>query len=174
MSEGEPTASSALAVTAENTPMKRRKRGLTIQRKKEIIEIVDNAPPRKKRREIAEEQGIPPTTLSSILKNRAKIVKQFQEELIEPKRKRLRKANHADIEEALLEWYRHRLSNEIVTGPVLLKKAEELARGLGKDDFTCTGGWVERFKARHGISFKRVRITSSAWIRIIWNAGNLE
>ena len=51
--------------------MKRQRyQSLTIKRKLEIIDKVDTSPPGKKKKEIAAEFGIPPSTLSTILKNR--------------------------------------------------------------------------------------------------------
>ena len=51
--------------------MKRsRYQSLTIKRKLEIIDKVDSLPPGKKKKDIAAECDIPPSTLSTILKNR--------------------------------------------------------------------------------------------------------
>ena len=40
---------------------------LTIKRKLEIVDIVNNAPADKKKKDIAAEVGLPPSTLSTIL-----------------------------------------------------------------------------------------------------------
>ena len=53
---------------------KRRKyRALTIKRKLEIIERVNNLPPDKKKKDVASEYGIAPSTLSTILKEKEKL-----------------------------------------------------------------------------------------------------
>ena len=43
-----------------------------------------------------------------------------------------------------------------MTGPVLQSKAEEIAKELGFEDFSCSNGWIHRFKTRHAIVQKRV------------------
>ena len=35
-------------------------------------------------------------------------------------------------------------------------KAEVLARELGYDGFSCSGGWLQRFKNHHGIVQKHI------------------
>ena len=40
----------------------------------------------------------------------------------------------------------------------MIQRAGELAKKMGvpKGEFKCSTGWLDRFKERHGISFKRV------------------
>lgn len=42
-----------------------------------------------------------------------------------------------------------------VSGPILQKKAEEIAQKLGHETFRATTGWFARWKARQGIKFKK-------------------
>ena len=35
-------------------------------------------------------------------------------------------------------------------------KARELATSFGHQEFACSSGWLERFKARHGIAFHQM------------------
>lgn len=41
-----------------------------------------------------------------------------------------------------------------INGPVLKTKAEEFADSLGIDGWTCSNGWLDRWKRRHNIVFK--------------------
>ena len=43
-----------------------------------------------------------------------------------------------------------------VSGPILTIKAKELALKLGHRDFICCSGWLQRFKWRHDIVFRKV------------------
>ena len=45
---------------------------LSLKRKIDVIKAVDNCPPGKKRKQIADDFGIPPNTLTNIMKNREK------------------------------------------------------------------------------------------------------
>ncbi|XP_049947746.1 uncharacterized protein LOC126455998 [Schistocerca serialis cubense] len=62
------------------------------------------------------------------------------------------------------------------SGPLLMVKAEEVAKKLKSKEFLCSGGWIERFKQRHGIIFSKVRgktnsvnaATIQQWLTTIW------
>ena len=45
---------------------------------------------------------------------------------------------------------------EPVSGAILQAKATELAKELGHNRFSCSSGWLQRFKACHGISHNSV------------------
>jgi hypothetical protein len=71
--------------------------------------------------------------------------------------KRLRTSNHKDVDTALLEWFKHvRHNNIAINGPLLSAKAYTLASALGDTLFKATNGFIDRWKARHGIVFKKV------------------
>lgn len=41
-------------------------------------------------------------------------------------------------------------------GDSLKEKASEFSKLLGNPNFRCSNGWLDRFKKRHGITFKKV------------------
>uniref|UniRef100_A0A915HSL7 HTH CENPB-type domain-containing protein n=1 Tax=Romanomermis culicivorax TaxID=13658 RepID=A0A915HSL7_ROMCU len=43
-----------------------------------------------------------------------------------------------------------------VTSSILIEKANEFAQRLDKNDFKCNTGWLDRFKTRHSIVFKKI------------------
>uniref|UniRef100_A0A8C4KDL9 Tigger transposable element derived 4 n=1 Tax=Dromaius novaehollandiae TaxID=8790 RepID=A0A8C4KDL9_DRONO len=91
-------------------------------------------------------------SLSSILKNKDKVLEAFESLGFDPKRKRLRTAFHTDLEEALMKWYRiAQCLNVPVNGPMLRLKANDFAQKLGHGDFKCSNGWLDRFKSRYGL-----------------------
>ena len=54
-------------------------------------------------------------------------------------------------------WFTQaRALNLPVPGPILQIKARELALAMGYSDFSCSTGWLERFKSRHGIVFRKM------------------
>ena len=60
-------------------------------------------------------------------------------------------------------WKRHfemvfkwREQNVLVSGPILLAKAEEFAKKPEVEKFKASTGWLELFKERNGITFKKV------------------
>lgn len=72
-------------------------------------------------------------------------------------RKRVREPLYADVEEALYQWFLSiRAQNVPISGPILATKAKSLAFLLGRPTFEPGGGWIQRFKERHGIVYKNV------------------
>lgn len=104
----------------------------------------------KKKKDIESEFGILPNSLSTVLKNRDAILKQFDSS--SPSRKRHRSGAHTQVEEALFKWFQEkRAQNVPLSGPVLMTKAEDFAKRLGDISFNPNTGWLERFKTRHSI-----------------------
>ena len=102
---------------------------------------------------IAQEFNVTKSTISSSLKKKEKILEAFESSRFGPGRKWLRTAAHADIEDAVLLWFKQARSLSVpVSGPQF--KARELVTSLGHREFVCSSGWLERFKARHGIVFQ--------------------
>ncbi|XP_064488392.1 tigger transposable element-derived protein 4-like [Ornithodoros turicata] len=106
--------------------------------------------------EIAKKFGIPKSTLSGIVKDKTRILESFNNGGFGPKRKRMRTAAHRDLEDVLVTWIqRARSANLPVNGPVLRAKGEEIATRLDIE-FSCSDGWMDRFRKRHGLVFRSV------------------
>ncbi|KFQ20678.1 Tigger transposable element-derived protein 4, partial [Mesitornis unicolor] len=130
----------------------RRKKSISIEEKIDIISAVESG---KKKADIAAQYGIKKNSLSSIMKNKEKVLEAFESLQFDPKRKRLRTALYADLEEALMKWYRiAQCLNVPVNGPMLRHKANDFAQKLGHNDFKCSNGWLDRFKSRYGLVFR--------------------
>ena len=55
-----------------------------------------------------------------------------------------------------LKWFKQcRCSDIPVSGLILKEKATEFRKLFGID-FTCSNGWLDRFKTRHSISFAKI------------------
>lgn len=142
---------------AEKTS-KPRKKALSLKERMDILTAIDKSSGKHgSKTEIAKQFGIVSSTLSTILKDRKRIESAFQQSQFQPQRKRIRAAKYEDIESGLLLWFKGvREKNVPVTGPVLQSKAEEIAKELGFENFSCSSGWVHRFKERHAIVHKRM------------------
>ena len=104
---------------------------------------------------IAKEFNIPASTLSTWLKNANAIKEAYLKFGL--KRKNARISSFEEVENATLKWFTMvRDANLPVSGPVLLGKAEEFASKLRISDFKASTGWLDRFKDRNGITFKKV------------------
>ncbi|KAM6401085.1 tigger transposable element-derived protein 4 [Pluvialis apricaria] len=141
-------------------PVVRRKKSISIEEKIDIISAVESG---KKKADIAAKYGIKKNSLSSIMKNKEKVLEAFESLRFDPKRKRLRTAFYTDLEEALMKWYRMaQCLNVPVNGPMLRLKANDFAQKLGHSDFKCSNGWLDRFKSRYGLVFRAQPVEAAA------------
>lgn len=98
--------------------------------------------------------SIPRTMLNTILSAKEAIFSNYQTGC---KRKRMRTSNFEDVEVVLIKWFKNVRSNNIfVSGNILKEKALEIANELNVENFNASNGWIERFKERHGLSFKKI------------------
>ncbi|UYV84826.1 TIGD6 [Cordylochernes scorpioides] len=71
--------------------------------------------------------------------------------------KRDRDGEFPEIEEALFRWIRQANAMKLaINGNILKEKAILLALKMGQDIFEASNGWLEKFKARRNIAFKRL------------------
>ena len=130
----------------------KRKKAFTIDQKVAIIRSVESG---QSKADVAREHGLLSSSVSTIWKNRDTFIRAYEKNM--PQNKKLRGSVRGDVDEALLKWFTiQRNSNVTITGPMLKVKAEELARLLDDSEFVCSGGWLDRFKARHNICFGKV------------------
>ncbi|XP_037071015.1 uncharacterized protein LOC119092144 [Pollicipes pollicipes] len=136
---------------------KRKVNPLTLKEKKAVILEVENSNGRTKS-QIAEQFRIPKSTLSTILKEKERILNLNDADDLGPQRKRMRirRGVHPQLEEALFAWLQEQAAaNQTVSGQKMLARSQELAQQLGVDDFKNSVAWLEGFKRRHGLAGAR-------------------
>lgn len=129
-----------------------KRKGLLLKTKVAIIRAVDEGT--KKKKIIAREFGIPATTLSTIMKNRARILEDFTDNG-SSQRKRIRSTIYRDVEQAIYKWVLQlRRQGVQLNATKIKRKAVEVAHSLGYNEFCFRNNWYERFQARYGFSFQ--------------------
>ena len=97
------------------------------------------------------------STVSTIWKNRDMLKWQFQSSDYSNNSEPFRPANHEDVDADFLQWFKQVKNNGIpVSGLLLLAKADSLAAALGDSSFKVTGGFINRWKACHGTTLKKI------------------
>ncbi|GBL92142.1 Tigger transposable element-derived protein 4 [Araneus ventricosus] len=132
---------------------KRKLKVLNLSDKVNLILEVEKSPHIKKKI-LAKKYGIPPNTLSTILKNKTIILERYASN-VNPKCKRLKACAFPQIESALITWCQtHRMEhgNIPISGIMLREKAMGLAKLMGAEEFKASSGWLEKFKARYKIA----------------------
>ena len=128
---------------------------LTIKRKLEILDTLENLPPGKKKKDVATDFNIPASTLSTILKNKDSI--RASHALGSSKKKRMRDPTRLDVDSALFQWFTEARAQGVpISGEILRSVAEQLSYTLNPaaDLWTCSSGWLSRWKQRHNIKYK--------------------
>lgn len=121
----------------------------------EKINILRELEDGSKNVEICKKYNLSSSTVSTLLKNKEKLISAFDDRKNDCKR--LKKCSKEDLDEALLKWMKVQRSADFpVNGPLLKVQAEKFAEQLGYSEFTCSNGWLDRFKNRHGISFGKI------------------
>jgi hypothetical protein len=136
-----------------------KRKSLSFEEKRKIIEEVD-----KKRVDSAKKLLMPVTTLNNIMKKREAVIREAAElGVLSKHRKHSKKSLFEELESHLLTWFQQaRASCLPINGVILKEKACEVATRLGVYHFTGSSGWLNRFKVRHGLVFKRVCGESSS------------
>ncbi|XP_037555333.1 tigger transposable element-derived protein 4 [Dermacentor silvarum] len=133
---------------------------ITLAKKAEILSDVKAG--KASKTEIARKYGIAKSTLAGIIKNEARVTAAFNDGEFAPKRKKMRTAANKGLEDVLLAWIqRARSANLPVNGVVLKAKAEEVALRMNLK-FSCSDGWLDRFRKRHGLVFRSIVGESAA------------
>uniref|UniRef100_A0A0K0FFG2 HTH CENPB-type domain-containing protein n=1 Tax=Strongyloides venezuelensis TaxID=75913 RepID=A0A0K0FFG2_STRVS len=101
--------------------------------------------------EISMKYGLDISTVKKIFQNREAIEKQFYKS---PAMKKPRTCKYEVINNVLHMWFQSN-SNLIITGDILKEKGKELARIHDIDGFTSSNGWLQKFKDRYNIKYKK-------------------
>ena len=135
---------------------KRKRRTLTLEEKYKLVSAIKDGA----RNVEAAKLFDPPSsgsTISTILKEKHKIVRAYEEGSYSDKRKKMRQSDYPDLNKALSQWFRTvRTSNVPLSGPLLQEKARYFAEQLGYENFKASNGFLDRFKEREGITGQSV------------------
>ncbi|GBN41780.1 Tigger transposable element-derived protein 6 [Araneus ventricosus] len=104
------------------------------------------------KKDIALKFGIPPNSLSTIMKKCNKIQNY---DSLNSCSKRLKTCVYEDVDEAVLKWIHKMRDKDVpISGSFIIVKALQFAKALGYDEFRGSNVWLEKFKKRNGIMTK--------------------
>ena len=105
--------------------------------------------------EIAKKHKLAQSTLTGWVKD-SESIKAARGKFISGRRKRARKGNFHELEVELAKWCNNMLDKDVqLSGPIVRERVQQLALKLGVKDCKPSGAWLDRFKERHGIKFKK-------------------
>jgi len=152
----------------------KKRKDLSLQEKQSILESYDKLP-KMSQRSAAVHLKISQPFLCKILKNKSDVeTSALTNENTD--RKRARSGKDSQVESALKILFSNvREKNALIYGPLMLQKAEP-AKTMGKEKFSATDGWFNRWKKRENIVYKRMHgaeksadfLAADEWIKREW------
>jgi hypothetical protein len=152
-----------------------KRRDLSLTEKMNLLKMYDNLP-KMSQRDAATALKISQPLLCKLLQKRHEIEGARIDNSCST-RKRKRTGKDADVEEALKQWFTNVRSKDArVDGPLLMAKAEDLAKRMGKENFSATNGWFYRWQKRENITYKKTcgeqgeadYCGAESWLREVW------
>ncbi|XP_025206204.1 tigger transposable element-derived protein 4-like [Melanaphis sacchari] len=139
----------------------------------QVFADYDKLPEKTNQRLAAQQLGIPQSTLNKLLKSRNEISNCTESQ----NRKRKRESKSKATDEALFMWFKQASAmNAPINRSILMTKANDLAKKMGKINFNATDGWLTRWKDRHDIVYKKLHgekqdadaSGADSWIKTTW------
>ena len=128
------------------------KKTLTLKAKVNVIKYKDKSGCGS--RSLAEKFFVGKTQILSILKNRDKILREFETNEAPSKQRSARKTGNEEINKLIWEWFKDMSRRKLpISGPMLQEKALQFAKDLGNTEFRASNGWLETFCMRNNIAF---------------------
>nr|XP_043069112.1 tigger transposable element-derived protein 6-like [Drosophila bipectinata] len=138
---------------------KRTHKTLSIAQKQNIILAIDNG---TKKIDVAKQFDVAPSTITSILQKKEFIMQASSSSKLK-RQKHAEYPNQCCRQKSLILWITQcRQSNVPIGGELLKEKALFFAKAMNIMDFKASSGWLDRFKHRHNIAFKKMCGESSS------------
>ncbi|XP_054630194.1 tigger transposable element-derived protein 4-like isoform X2 [Dunckerocampus dactyliophorus] len=133
---------------------------LSLQKKIEVIRMHDKD--KLSARSIAEKLSIQGhrcgrTQILNILKRKKEWIEEFKSNMPLDRKRKVRKTANDELNAILYEWFKDSRARQLpVSGPLLQEKAKEIATQLQLDEFKASNGWLDAFRRRHNIIFRKM------------------
>ena len=128
------------------------KKTLDLKGKVEVIFYHEKNP--KTSRILAEKFGVGTTQIQSILKRKAELKKDLEDNQPSEWKRKLRFTDNDEINKLTWEWFKDVVARHLpVTEPMVQERALMFAQQLNIDTFKGSNGWLVSFRKRHNIKF---------------------
>lgn len=143
-----------ITIMRESTCSKMLKRKIKVISLSDKLKIVNEFEGGKSRNAILSKFVLAESTFYKIIRNKDVIKQQCAEG--HGKIKRNKSVEFPEVENCLVEWIKQTLDKNIpIDGTLLKEKSKMFALKLGIHNFSASNGWLEGFKRRHDVSFKK-------------------
>ncbi|KAK8762030.1 hypothetical protein V5799_026703 [Amblyomma americanum] len=125
----------------------------TVKEKVAILREVDERKASKV--EIAKKHGMPPSTLSTYVRNRKAIEDAYEaEDFASNKKKAPISQVSGNCDRCGHVVKEMRSTDILLSGPIIMAKVADFALRMNVEDFVASEGWFHRFRDRHNLVFR--------------------
>jgi hypothetical protein len=124
------------------------RKDLSLDEKINLLDQIIGHSPNTSHRHLAEITGVPKSKIARLMHQQDKLREEWTHDGKQrTSQKRTCEGKDPDVEDALHQWFSIITGRGVrVSGPMLRKKSEELAKKLGHDDLKAPDGWLSRWK----------------------------
>lgn len=124
---------------------------LTLNERHEAIKLMESG---LSARAVALKFNVGKTQMTNILKRKAEIINDIENNAPSDSKRKRQKTVNEDINDLCWKWFQDAVGRRVnVTGPLLKMKALKFAKDLGNQNFTASNGWLASFTKRHNVVF---------------------
>ena len=108
-------------------------------------------------RHLADKYSVSKSSVGNILQRREEYLEDYASNSNKESKRKRQDGNGQMLDQLVFEWFTIQRGKQIpISGPILQEKARQIAEEIGYavDVFKASNGWLEKFRARHGISFR--------------------
>ena len=125
---------------------------LTLEQRIEVIRKSEKE--KLSNRKIAEQMGVGRTQIDNVLKRKADILTDYENNTGPERKRQRRPTGNEDINVLVWEWIQDATSRRInVSDPLIEVRALKFASDLNVESFKASNGWLESFNKCHNIFF---------------------
>lgn len=138
------------------------------------IELIKDSERSATQRDLAAKYKISKGAVFNILKRKQEYLADYESNQYSETKRKIKDDLGKKIDDETYSWFvAQRAKNLPISGPILQEKARQIATELDdKYVFMASNGWLEKFKIRHGISYRTIcgesaavnPITTNEWI----------
>lgn len=123
---------------------------LTLDDRMKVIELSKN----KSARQIASELNVGKTQIQNILKRKADLLSDFENNVSGDRKRVRRDTGNEDVNKLAYEWFQDATKRRLpVSGPLIREQALRFAKDMHNETFKASTGWLASFLKRHNIVF---------------------
>ncbi len=146
--------SSADIISLTKMPVTRH--DLTLEEKISLLKDKDNGMTYRK---LAEKYNVSLGAVTKIMKRRDEYLSDYEDNQNKETKRKIKDNVTQQIDQAVYEWFcSQRAKNIPISGPLIQERARQIAEQLGvpDDQFKGSNGWLNRFKVRHSVVFRKI------------------